>query len=135
MLGCRVATVQGPPGVLASASNVTFPDQLDAAGQVETLIYPFLLGHGSSRRHPGNVAELAKSNMEKLAAASGGRVFSAKSVSDIDPFVQVSKELRSVYTLAYYPKNQHFDGSWRAVEVKVARPDAKVRTRTGYAAQ
>ena len=128
--------VRAHPGVLASASRVAFSDLLEAARKVETLIYPFLLGHDSPRRHfPGDIGKLAKSNMEKLAAASGGRVFTAKSVNDIDPFVQVAKELRSVYTLAYYPKDQAFDGSWRKLEVKVARPEANVRTRAGYVAR
>ena len=40
----------------------------------------------------------------------------------LDPFREVTEELRSVYTLAYYPHNQEFDGAWRAVQVRVNRP-------------
>jgi Ca-activated chloride channel family protein len=47
----------------------------------------------------------------------------------------VAEELRAVYTVAYYPKNQNFDGKWRSVEVRVKRPGAKVRARPGYYAR
>jgi Ca-activated chloride channel family protein len=71
-----------------------------------------------------------------LAAASGGRLFSARSVEDLDPvYAQVAMELRSVYTLAYYPKNQNFDGRWRRVQVRVKSPGVRVRTRAGYFAR
>ena len=53
----------------------------------------------------------------------------------LDPFREVTRELRSVYTLAYYPHNQEFDGAWRPVEVRVNRPAVTVRTRKGYAAR
>ena len=53
----------------------------------------------------------------------------------LDPFREVTEELRSVYTLAYYPKNQEFDGAWRPVEVRVNKPGVTVRTRQGYAAR
>ncbi|MCY4586059.1 MAG: hypothetical protein OXB98_08495 [Bryobacterales bacterium] len=48
---------------------------------------------------------------------------------------KVPRELRSVYTLAYYPKNQEFDGAWRPVQVRVNRPGLTVRTRKGYVAR
>jgi len=74
--------------------------------------------------------------MEELAAASGGRLFSARSIGDLEPvYAQVAEELRSVYTLAYYPKNQNFDGRWRRVEVRVKGLGTRVRTRAGYYAR
>ena len=45
---------------------------------------------------------------------------------------QVANELRSVYHIAYYPKKQDFNGSWRRVKVDVNRKGAAVRTREGY---
>ena len=47
----------------------------------------------------------------------------------------VAEELRSVYTVSYYPGNQAFDGMWRRIEVRVKRPGFKVRTREGYFAR
>ena len=57
-------------------------------------------------------------------------------MTDVEPvYAQVAEELRAVYTVAYYPKNQNFDGKWRRVEVRVKRPGAKIRARAGYYAR
>jgi VWFA-related protein len=40
--------------------------------------------------------------------------------------------LRNQYTLAYEPTNEKKDGKWRAIEVRLTRPELKVRTRQGY---
>jgi Ca-activated chloride channel family protein len=74
--------------------------------------------------------------MQELADASGGRLFPAESIDDLEPvFPLIEAELRSVYSVAYYPKNQNFDGAWRQVEVKIKRPGLKVRARPGYYAR
>jgi Ca-activated chloride channel family protein len=71
--------------------------------------------------------------MQQLADASGGRLFPAKSISDLAPvYAQVAEELRSVYSIGYYPQNQNFDGKYRRIEVKVKRPGLTLRTRPGY---
>ena len=60
-------------------------------------------------------------------------MFPARSIRALDPvYEQVAEELRSVYTIGYYPKNQDFEGSWRNVEVRVSRANARVHTRPGY---
>ena len=107
-------------------------DRLRRGGAVmPALIYPIYL---DSR----NIfyGERARRQMQELAAASGGRLFSAQSIQDLDPvYAQVAEELRSVYTLAYYPKNQRFDGRWRRIQVRVKRAGAQLRTRAGYYAR
>jgi hypothetical protein len=40
--------------------------------------------------------------------------------------------MRFYYALGYEPSNQNYDGSFRKIEVKVARPGVKVRARKGY---
>ena len=68
--------------------------------------------------------------------ASGGRLFPARSVSDLAPvYAQVADELRAVYSLAYYPKNQNFDGKWRRIQVRGKRTGVVLRTRNGYYAR
>jgi VWFA-related protein len=74
--------------------------------------------------------------MQDLADASGGRLFPARSVSDLEPvYAQVADELRAVYSLAYYPKNQNFDGKWRRIQVRVKQTGVVPRTRNGYYAR
>jgi len=101
----------------------------DAAARMNVLIYPVLTGTDDWPLF----AAAARRNLVQLAQASGGRTFEAKSVEAMDPvYAQVEEELRSVYTLSYYPRNQNFDGRWRRVQVRVKVPGLRVRTRDGY---
>jgi VWFA-related protein len=118
-----------------TASVVGFRELLRGAEAMNTLVYPIFLDQFTAAPPP-RWAKRAKGNMEKLADATGGRLFVARSVRDLDPvYPQVAEELRSVYTLAYYPEEQEFDGRWRRVQVRVKRDGATVRTREGYFAE
>ncbi len=44
-------------------------------------------------------------------------------------------EIRGQYHLGYSSTNPTSDGAWRKVEVKVTRPDLRIRTRKGYFAR
>ncbi len=115
-------------------SSVRFSRLLKAAEEMNALIYPVFLR--SAERFNPKFARQARENMEKLARASGGKLFPALSVADLEPvFPEIEAELRSVYGVAYYPQNQNFDGKWRKVEVKVDRPRVNVRARPGYYAR
>ncbi len=112
-------------------SSASFDRLRSSAGRMSALLYPIYL---DSR----NIfyGERARRQMQQLADATGGRLFSARSLEDLEPvYAEVAEELRSVYTLAYYPTNQNFDGRWRRVQVRAARPGVKVRTRPGYDAR
>jgi VWFA-related protein len=74
--------------------------------------------------------------MEELAAATGGRLFPARSLQELEPvYAQIENELRAVYSVAYYPEDQRLDGAWHSVRITVNRPGARVRSRDGYVAQ
>ncbi len=47
-------------------------------------------------------------------------------------FKNIVEELGTQYTLGYQPTNTRKDGKWRAIEIKVARPNLNIRTRKGY---
>lgn len=112
-------------------SSVKYKRLVKAAEGFEALIYPVYLR--SAERFNPKWAEKAREQLDELAAASGGRLFTAASVEDLAPvFPQVAEELRGVYSIAYYPSNQNFDGQWRRVRVKVRRPGVVVRAREGY---
>ncbi len=49
-----------------------------------------------------------------------------------EAFDQISQELRSQYTLGYYPTNTARDGKFRKVKVETNDHDLKVLTRKGY---
>jgi VWFA-related protein len=68
-----------------------------------------------------------------LVNDSGGRVIDVGSPAGIEAaFSEVISELRDHYVLGYYPNNQHGDGRWHKVRVKVSRPDVNLRTSSGY---
>lgn len=47
-------------------------------------------------------------------------------------FKNIVAELGTQYTLGYQPANTKKDGKWRAIEIKIARPNLSIRTRKGY---
>ena len=49
-----------------------------------------------------------------------------------DAFKQIVSELGTQYTIGYQPSNIKKDGKWRALELKVQRPNLTIRTRKGY---
>ena len=107
---------------------------IKAAGEMDTRIYPIFLLSGE--RFGRNWSTKARKRMESLAQKTGGRLFTARSVADIEPVLpHLARELRSVYEIAYYPADQEFDGSWRRVTIKVDAPGAQVRARPGYFAE
>jgi Ca-activated chloride channel family protein len=112
-------------------SSVKFKNLKRAAEEMHAIIYPVFLLSGQRFKQGWSVR--ARERMEDLARASGGRLFPADDISDLDPvFPLIEAELRSVYSLGYYPDDQNFDGSWRTVEVTVDEPDVTVRARPGY---
>lgn len=47
-------------------------------------------------------------------------------------FKQIASELGTQYTIGYQPTNLKKDGKWRALELRVQRPNLTIRTRKGY---
>ena len=45
---------------------------------------------------------------------------------------EIQDELRSQYTLGYYPTNTAKDGQFRKVKVETTNKDYKILTRKGY---
>ena len=137
--------IRGPSNGAGKASRsmgglpsvVPFKQLSLAATGMETLIYPIFLDTlRSGAQVPEEWSKVARRRLEELAERTGGLLFRARSIRDLDPvYPRVANELRSVYHLSYYPANQNFDGSWRKIEVKVRRPRTTVRTRSGYFAR
>ena len=135
--GERNALVVISDGIDNRISGQSVPSMLraakltEAAGEMDARIYPLFLLSGE--RFGRNWSSKARARMTALAQATGGRLFTAKSIADIEPVLpQLAREMRSVYEIAYYPANQDFDGDWRRVRIKVSLPGARVRARPGY---
>jgi len=73
--------------------------------------------------------------LNKWAAATGGRVIrlvagessAARNIAQL-----LLEELRHQYTLSYYPTVSPENTAWRNIEVRLSRPGARMRYRTGY---
>ncbi len=72
--------------------------------------------------------------LERLAEATGGRVFFLPNTQGLDTiYRQIDEELRSQYLLAYYARSTADNAEpWRKVAVEVEGKDLAARTISGY---
>lgn len=109
-------------------------DAIGAAQSANVLIYAVRyteLKHGktNARNRYGMRA------LDHLSGQTGGRSFDVQAISLKQAFTEISDDLRSLYEIAYQSTNPVRDGSYRKIVIQVARPDLKVRARTGYFAR
>ena len=103
---------------------------LEEARRRDVLVYPVAIGGA----RPPVFAE--------LAAATGGRSVFVKDARELrSTLASIASELRQQYLLGYTPKHAgdasaaapaNAAGRWHAIQVRVARPNVRVRARDGY---
>jgi VWFA-related protein len=72
-------------------------------------------------------------NLEKLTAATGGRLYKPATFNDLErTYAEVADELRHQYTLYYSPLNSKRDGKFRHVLVETTNSSHQISARTGY---
>ena len=77
----------------------------------------------------------AAGTLKNFANKSGGRFVSKPGGRALDEaFRAILQELSNQYTLGYRPQNSARDGRWRAIQLKLSRPELTARTRSGYRA-
>jgi Ca-activated chloride channel homolog len=91
---------------------------------------------GELEHQPPSVKNQQRMVMLQMAEATGGQAFFPTSVGQLDDVYQkVLAEIRAQYTIGYVSTNTRTDGTWRRVDVRLARKDdrgLRVRTRKGY---
>jgi Ca-activated chloride channel homolog len=76
--------------------------------------------------------EIARREMREVAERTGGREYAVRSLNDLaGVYKQVADDLRSQYSIGYYPTNDKQDGRWRKIRVELKR-GGTVRARSGY---
>jgi Ca-activated chloride channel family protein len=71
--------------------------------------------------------------LKYLAEETGGRAFFPFSVSDLaHNFQEISRELRSQYSLAYVSSNTAHDGTFRRINIDPLEKNIHVRAKAGY---
>ena len=91
--------------------------------------------HGLFNRSEKDKAE---NLLNKLAADTGGKAFYPRELSDVHSIAQqISTDLRTQYSIGYYPTNNKRDGTFRTVKVGINGGTSRrlvARTRAGYTA-
>jgi VWFA-related protein len=106
-------------------SKVRLEEAIEAAQRTDTVIHLLLV---ADSRFGGNSGVA-----HRLTEETGGRMIVANSEKHLaEAFDQISEELRSQYTLGYYPSNPTHDGKFRKIKVDMANHDLKVLARKGY---
>ena len=116
---------------------------LDTADRQGVTIYPLALPSGDLKRIaqplPQQVAiyTAARSRLQSLADRTGGRLHVINRLEDLGRlYAEVAAEMRTLYSIAYQSSNgRPRDGSWRAINIEVTRPELIARSRPGYYAR
>jgi VWFA-related protein len=76
---------------------------------------------------------LADQFLRELAAKTGARLYQANDrVQLADAFSRIAADLRSQYSLGYYPTNSTPSEDHREIKVRVDQTDVAVRARDSY---
>jgi len=125
---------------LDNDSYYKFSEVVSHLREIDVQIY--LIGFISDLdRDSGLFKKSAKDKAEnlltKLAEETGGKAFFPRELSETHAIAeQISTDLRTQYSIGYYPSNSKKDGSFRAVKVQVNSGTRRLiaRTRNGYTA-
>ncbi len=125
-----------------TSSLVTFDDVLALARKSGVGIYPIALQskYAASRLvSMGQRRYFSESeySLRMLAQETGAQAFFPLQIVELKGiYANIAQELSAQYSIAYVPANARADGRFRRVVVRVAaRPELKLRTRTGYTAE
>src|ERR1700691_704611 len=134
-LACHdeLATEAGRKGVIIltdaedTGSKLRMQDAIEAAQRSDAVVHVLLISDRMATFGTGpGVAR-------RMADDTGGRVIDVHNEKSLEKaFDEISEELRSQYVLGYYPTNVKRDGTFRKIQVTVARPDVKILARKGY---
>lgn len=122
-------------------SRVSFRQMVDRILESGTLVYPIYLDTEQENYefHWGETTEvysLARIRLQQMADASGGVLHLARTIDDLSGVYQkIIAELRTVYSLGYYPSSASSDGKWHRIRVRAPKSESVIRTRRGYYAK
>jgi Ca-activated chloride channel family protein len=111
-----------------TTSRLSYDDMLTYVRASRVPLYFIGIGFGFG---PGSLGGPGK--MRALAAETGGVVYLIRDTKQLAAtYKAIEQDLRSQYLLSYHTETTKKDQAYRSIEVKVDRPDAKVRTIRGF---
>lgn len=129
------------PGVPGRGSLVGFNELLAKIQESDTIVFPIYINTEEEVINETglDVSEayyLSREQLKTLSDATGGSIFYANRLEDLSGcYEKVAAELRTIYSLGYYPTNSAHDGGFRKIRLKVKKDNVKVKTRRGYYAK
>ena len=129
--------------LLAQSDAVLYPitilnkqrqqDELEAYIHSHPESDPYVANARASLAVLSEIYHLQTQRLLTLANDSGGQVLVASRISDLaGEYSKIAQELRTTYSVAYYPTNPLRDGTMRSVRVDVKNPQYRIRTRSSY---
>jgi Ca-activated chloride channel family protein len=118
-----------------NASKLSLVEATSIARRTGVPIYS--IGFGNSSLPPGTAEEPgAGTNAEvlkRISSETGGNFYWIEDPDEMkEAIVGIEDDLRSVYMLGYTPPTTKCDGSFRRIDLSVAKDRYHVRTRKGY---
>jgi Ca-activated chloride channel homolog len=117
-----------------TSSQVKMHEAIQRAQKADAFIYAIGIGDSFS-------FGVDEGSLRKISAETGGRAYFPHSESELrEAFVQIQKDLREQYLVAYSPSNKARDGSYRRIAIEVIEPELqkqklKLNYRPGYFAK
>jgi Ca-activated chloride channel homolog len=113
-----------------NASVATLDRIEKQAEQRDTVIFAVGLFGAEDRVKQG------RHELDRLTDRTGGTAYYPAGIDDIGTVaLEIARQIRNQYTIAYAPLNQALDGTYRSIRVVAAGPERlTVRTRDGYLA-
>jgi len=115
-------------------SQVKMQDAISRALKAEALIYAIGIGD----RYQFGINEGA---LKKITEGTGGRAYFPRNERELrDAFLQIERDLREQYLIAYSSSNKTRDGSYRRVAIEIVNPEIRKESlrlnyRPGYFAK
>jgi len=154
----RKAVVVFTDGVDTTSRQATYESTVAGVEEVDALVYPIRYNTQVNSDQSSQVAMLQRMNMppgvmaqlgrgqtdveyalgkeylNTIAANSGGRIFEAEAMGDLDKaFKGVADELRQQYAVGYYPDDTGKPGDRKKIKIEViGKPQSVVRSKTTY---
>lgn len=117
--------------------RISYTEVLRRSRQSGIPIYLIIANPRAARGEDGGfLSEGPSAKLRRLAEATGGRVHFVVPDQDLSGvYGEILSELRSQYTLSFYPEEGATASAWRRVEVEVEGKGLTARTLSGYPAR
>ncbi len=120
-----------------TSSRQTTSSVIEMLQRTNVVLYALNTGHAAELDRPVHrkIGHYQPSELDRISMESGGQEFDLRRVGTAEALSQIEEQLRCMYSIGYVSPNSAPDGGYRRIEIRVNRPELKVRARRGYRAR